>query len=615
MNTSREKYIKYFVLDKIIRENKRKFKEEINSENYYKYYKNNKLCDSEVHKCFINKYEEAKRLVSSDRQKYIEVIDDIVKLLDIGGYDDNTDNYKKYYQYVRKKILLLLDTGNDSDTSSKNNVLDVYGGNGGVPEEDVKKDVVDVKKDEEEDVNDRKKKIIDFIEELTEINSELENKERDAKNYENISDSIDKKFDEFKKYNNIYIQELNRKPISNYDNQFFNDIKDNIIEKYLNFLKSNSGIESSYIENIGKLNNELLKVNLYIDTINTKSNIYNKYKKINVISNEIIKKSKSKKGDNNYEYELNKYTENINRKINEIFILYDSLVKEIQYNQQQQPQQPQQPFNNSRQIIDNIDNIKKNVEEIIKNGDTIYKKINEVRDLIKKSILLKNISESVKEYIEELNKNLKNIDKKKGNSISDVDIENNNIYNKIWNMYVKNINDNEKVLQDSQDKLYREFEFNNLDPSSALKLTLEDKLIFIVVCFCIRQIVLSIMGYMYDKNMINSFYLAIIYYVCFYIAIILIIVIIVNLDDYNLRIILNFFNLNANMSGIIMHVIIMILLAITIYHLAYLIMPSIHKNYIKNEIIDDVSKYKIVYDIELTTISMFFMTSLITFYI
>lgn len=607
MNTSREKFIKYFILDKIIRENKRRFKEEINSDNYYKYYKDNKICDEEVHKCFISKYQEAEKLVSSDKKKYIEIVDDIIKLIDVGGYDPKSDNYKKYYDYLKKRIILLLETDKDNSLNEgvdkpKNNILDIYKGTGGY--DDDKDD-----KDKEEIKEKNKNNIINFIEELSEINSELENKEKIIKNYDYISDNIDKKFKEFRKYNTKYLEQINNKPIYIYNNQIFTDIKDNIIDNYLNFLElySENELDKSYIESVDKLNNELLKVNLYFEKNNIKSNIYNKYKKINTISNEVIKKFKSIKSDNNNENELIRYAGNIIDKINQINNFFDLLNRE-----NQQYNGLMQITNSSRPIIDNIKNIENNIKEIIENADNIYETINEIKDLIKKSILLKNVSGNVKEYIEELNKILKNMDKNNETvKISDANIEKNTIYNKIWETYIKNVSDSEKVLEDTQNKLYRQYEYNNLDPTKALALTLNDKVVFIVVCFCIRQIVLSIMGYMYDRNMINSFYLAIIYYVCFYVAIILIIVIVVNLDDYNLRIILNFFNINANISGIIMHVIIMILLALSIYHLVYLIAPSIHKNYAKNEIIDDVSKYKIIYDIELTTISMFFLTSII----
>ena len=654
MNTSREKFIKYFILDKIIRENKIKFKEEISSDNYYKYYKNNKICDSEIYKCFITKYQEADKLVSSDKKKYIKIVDDIVKLLDVGGYDEKSDKYKEYYNYVKKKIILLLEPAKESPLSNtveddkRIRLLDIYSSKGGEEGLD-KKEKEDSEKEDsekgerekeerekedsekedsekeerekeerekkikqyEEEMKDINNKLIDFIEELTDINTELENQEKVVDNYNNISEKVDKKFKEFKDYNDKYLKQLkSRGSIYIYNDQIFDDIEENIIDIYLEFLKkySENELDLSYLEYINNLNNQLLKVNLYFKKHDIKSEIYNKYEKFNKVFIDITKKVKGIKIDNNNENELIRYTGNITNNINEINNFVNLLSRE-----NQQYNGIIQLANNNRPVIDNIRNIENNLNEIIKNTDNIYATIKEVKGLIKKSILLKNVSKNLKEYVEELNKVLKNMSKKSDNSDkSDKYIEKKTIYNKIWDAYIKNVSDSEKVLEDTQDKLYRQYNYNNLDPIKALTLTLNDKVIFIVICFCIRQIVLSIMGYMYDKNMINSFYLAIIYYVCFYIAIILIIVIVVNLDDYNLRIILNFFNINANVSGILTHVVIMIILSITIYHLAFLISPSIHKNYIKNEIIDDVSKYKIIYDIELTTISIFFLTSLVS---
>jgi hypothetical protein len=55
------------------------------------------------------------------------------------------------------------------------------------------------------------------------------------------------------------------------------------------------------------------------------------------------------------------------------------------------------------------------------------------------------------------------------------------IYNKVWDNYVADLKNPDKVIEQSQDNFYRTMKSNNLDPEEALELSSDDKIIFVIV--------------------------------------------------------------------------------------------------------------------------------------
>jgi hypothetical protein len=182
------------------------------------------------------------------------------------------------------------------------------------------------------------------------------------------------------------------------------------------------------------------------------------------------------------------------------------------------------------------------------------------------------------------------------------------IYSRIWNKYLEDINDNDKLINESQDNLRKAYKSNNLDPDVALKVSRDDKIIFIITIFIIRQISLGITELFIDYNMLTSLYNSLVVYSAFYILIIIIIVLIVNIDDYKLRIVFNFFNMHINQEGIFFHIFGTIGIMAMIYLLIYNMMNSSEDTKAKATL-SDVEKLKLIYRIELLTIFVFIVTS------
>ena len=176
-------------------------------------------------------------------------------------------------------------------------------------------------------------------------------------------------------------------------------------------------------------------------------------------------------------------------------------------------------------------------------------------------------------------------------------------FNRVWNKYLDDINNDDKIVEQSQDKFFSSVKSNNLDPAIVLKPTRDDKIFFIAIIFIVRQIALAIIETCIDKGIITSLYYSLIFYLVAYTAIFIIIVIIVNIDDYKLRIIFNYFNMHINQSGMIIHLFMVIGFTMIMYLLVYYMNTHIHQ--VDRKTINQVEKINIIYRLQLMTISVF----------
>jgi hypothetical protein len=138
------------------------------------------------------------------------------------------------------------------------------------------------------------------------------------------------------------------------------------------------------------------------------------------------------------------------------------------------------------------------------------------------------------------------------------------IYKSIWNDYIKETKKSkgkginiENLKQD--DRLYHRFIQNDLDPSEVLKITFQDKVIFISIILIIRTFSMVLIEFLIEYNVISSLSRGIIVYSILYIFLIILSVLIVNYDSYKLRIIANYLNLHINSSNIYFHILLFLL--------------------------------------------------------
>jgi hypothetical protein len=95
---------------------------------------------------------------------------------------------------------------------------------------------------------------------------------------------------------------------------------------------------------------------------------------------------------------------------------------------------------------------------------------------------------------------------------------------------------------------------NNLMPSRVLAITPMDKLVFVVFTMFVRMIVLLIVGTMLGNGMLNKFGYTLMVFIAFYVVILFMFALVVNFDEYRLRIIFNYMNFHINDIGFFMYI-------------------------------------------------------------
>ena len=177
---------------------------------------------------------------------------------------------------------------------------------------------------------------------------------------------------------------------------------------------------------------------------------------------------------------------------------------------------------------------------------------------------------------------------KSNNNTSNIDGNASNIdpslFENIWANYNKYITDvkigekSEKTIIDAEDDLYDQINMNKLNPGDVLKIDSKDKYIFCALIFFIRLFIVIIVNLLIDNNIIKRIDTALITFVIAYVFIMLIITIVVNLDSYKLRILLNYFNMNMNTNKLILHVFIVVIFYILILIIVFDNMPDKYRN-------------------------------------
>ena len=169
----------------------------------------------------------------------------------------------------------------------------------------------------------------------------------------------------------------------------------------------------------------------------------------------------------------------------------------------------------------------------------------------------------------------------------------NSIYNTIWNDYVKETKKVkakgitiDSLKQDN--RLYERFRMSDLDPQEVLKITFQDKVIFICIILIIRTFAMVLIEFLIEYNIVSTLSRGIFVYSIVYILLVICSVILINYDSYKLRIIVNYLNIHINSSNIFFHILLFILFIGLI-----LIIINDNDNNLKN--IDNILNYTYIY--------------------
>jgi hypothetical protein len=127
---------------------------------------------------------------------------------------------------------------------------------------------------------------------------------------------------------------------------------------------------------------------------------------------------------------------------------------------------------------------------------------------------------------------------------------------------------------------------NNLDPLEVLKITFQDKVIFICIILIIRTFAMVLIEFLIEYDFISTLFRGILVYSALYILLIILSVIVVNYDSYKLRILVNYLNFHINSSNIFFHILLFVLFN-------GLILIIINNNDLNN--VDNVFNYTYIY--------------------
>jgi hypothetical protein len=169
------------------------------------------------------------------------------------------------------------------------------------------------------------------------------------------------------------------------------------------------------------------------------------------------------------------------------------------------------------------------------------------------------------------------------------------IYKNIWHDYKKEMNKikSKGVSIDSlkqDDRLYERFKMNELDPQDVLKISFQDKVIFICVVLIIRTFAMVLIELLIEYNFVSTLSRGILVYSVLYILLLFIGVLIINYDSYKLRILVNYLNVHINSSNIFFHV---LLFALFIGLILIIINDNEGDNNLKG--VDNILNYTYIY--------------------
>ena len=449
---------------------------------------------------------------------------------------------------------------------------------------------------------------------INNIKSDLENIESVKQEYKNFSDKLKEYWDKFNNDNDIYSTINNIQNIDDEDYKKIQDFASSINElksyveegktifntrkiNYSNNISVFSKFNKSVIESIKSNNTNLNKFISSKDKLDLISKLRALTSKETSIL-QILESESSRKNDDIYK-KLNEIIENI-RDIK--YILDKFLNNNFQI---QPPNNKNQPYNKNQVIINNFNTIIRRNRSITEGIIYINNKLkNASADYNSQSINLENNKKDITNIID---KYINLIQKRYLPTIrtaienQDGDKTFGSKYNKIWNKYIENINDEDKLLEESRDRFYTSFKSSGLDPSIALVITRDDKVLFIIIAFVIRQITLHLVETLIDRGVLTSFYYSIVSFLAVYVGIIVLIVLIINLDDYKLRIVFNFFNMHINSSGIFGHIFMMICFSGLLFILVSNMATSTQFD---KPTLTEIDKLNLSYKMELITIAV-----------
>lgn len=630
--------------------------------------KNEKIYNNYLYPYFQNSISSKRIKIEKEKNNLEELVNTYISIITSSNTLDNKDNFNKYLKYMKEKIdgktnIMLLqksasieknksDADTESDDSTENNTESEsysFSDNKREFESDEREFSNNFmsggnKKETETDNivenNETNKQIVvrnvsKFRTELIELNKSF-NKYWDDQ-YDGLNNLIKNLNKNVEKYNKIDIKiddgKISREFISNLSKIYNKNIdiidnalldSNNLIDKTFNGTNGLLKTTESLLDIISEL--KTLLINNYNIIYNDKSDKISNIKYLDNILEIISNKFKTKFRDiYNKIVDFNEY---IKKYKFEYDNKYNTLINKINNSNNSNNDQYrgfndsfEDHYNRDRNNTDNLLEIK----NLLREFNNLQKEFNN-NDLIKDLKILHNsiIFDDYKFKVSKpINQKLDDIENKlEPSEVKNVSFTNNsgeevnynsfdNIFNRIWNQYIKDIKRNTKLRKEVDSDFYNSIKRNDLNPEVVLDISSTDKIIFIILLFVIRQLSLYICDYLLNNNNVTQFKYLLFMYTALYIIILFGFLIFINIDDYKLRILFNYLNLHINGTNIFSHITLFILFILIIYYFIY----SVDSN-IKNRNTDELTEEEKIdykYKLDIITLIIYVFSSIIIY--
>ena len=170
-------------------------------------------------------------------------------------------------------------------------------------------------------------------------------------------------------------------------------------------------------------------------------------------------------------------------------------------------------------------------------------------------------------------------------------------FNQLYEKYLKNKEPPEGSEENATYNMIQGLEMNNLIPREVLKVTLQDKVVFVFASLFIRLITLSVIEYLIEKSVVKTLVVAVLGYLGLFSIIFIAFVMLVNLDMYRLRIVFNYVNFHANSGNVYGYLILLWSFGLIIYY----IMRSINTDS-RVKSTNEESRVRLMYRIQIVSL-------------
>ena len=626
--------------------------------------KNEKIYNNYLYPYFQNSISSKRIKIEKEKNNLEELVNTYVSIITSSNTLDNKDNLNKYLKYMKEKIdgktnIMLLqksasieknksdaDTESDDSTESdtgtesysfsdnkrefesderefSNNFM-----SGGNKKETETDNIVENNETNKQIVV---TKVSKFRTELIELNKSFNKYWDDQydglnnlikhldKNVEKYN-KIDIKIDDGKISRDLYssLSKIYNKNIEIIDNALLDS--NNLIDKTFNGTNGLLKTTESLLDIISEL--KTLLINNYNIIYDDKSDKISNIKYLDNILEIISNKFKTKFRDvYNKIVDFNEY---IKKYKSEYDNKYNSLINKINNSSNDQYRGFNDSFEDYNRDRNNTDSLLE-IKNLLREFNNLQKEFNN-NDLIKDLKILHNsiIFDDYKFKVSKpINQKLDDIENKlEPSEVKNVSFTNNsgeevnynsfdNIFNRIWNQYIKDIKRNTKIRKEVDSDFYNSIKRNDLNPEVVLDISSTDKIIFIILLFVIRQLSLYICEYLLNNNNLTQFKYLLFMYSVLYIIILFGFLIFINMDDYKLRILFNYLNLHINGANIFSHITLFILFILIIYYFIY----SVDSN-IKNRNTDELTEEEKIdykYKLDIITLIIYVFSSIIIY--